>query len=875
MKKSRAQRCRLGRVLFLAVCLALAMCSFTQSVVVVGAESVPEPPPAGRPDGLLAEAAAQVQPVAAHPSAKPAVLSELRILPGLIILDGPEARHHIIVEGRFGDGHQEELTDKVELSFSRPGVAKLDAEGLLRPVADGKVTLLGTYQGLQATAQVEVKNGSAPFVWSFRNHVLPVMTKTGCNSGACHGAQAGKNGFKLTLRGYDPEQDYYTLTRQSLSRRTVKLEPANSLILLKPTMAIPHGGGLRFPVDSLEYQVISDWIAAGMPAPKESDPRIVDLEALPGAVLLRPGTTQQLLVLARFSDGSTEDVTRWAKFTSVDEGLASVNDQGLVSMRGEGEAAVSVWYHSRVAIARVTVPHANVVEDAVFQQAKRNNYIDDLVLQKLQTLRIPPSRPATDAEFLRRAYLDAAGILPTAAEAEAFLNDKSPNKRPRLIDHLLTRPAFVDYWAYKWSDVLLVSSNKLSPSEMWTYYNWVRESVAANKPWNQLVREIITAKGNTRENAAGNYFLIHRTPTEISENVTQTFLGTTVTCARCHNHPLEKWTQNDYYGLANIFSRVRVKNSEKQPLRTLGNATVYSSDAGEIRHPRLGRPLPPKPLDAKALPLDSSENRREYFADWLTSPENVLFARAIVNRVWANFMGRGLVEAVDDLRATNPPSNEELFDALVDDFVHHGYDIRYLIRTIMNSATYQTASEPNELNVGDEKYYSHYIVRRLSAEVLLDLMSQVTQVPEKFAGYPDETRALQLPDTKVESYFLDIFGRPPRLQARAGERESDSSITQALHAINGETINRKLRASGNTVDMLLQLGLSEERIVDYLYLAALSRYPVDDERRMILGEFEKAQAEQPPSPREDDPRKPVLRDLLWAMLTSKQFMFNL
>jgi hypothetical protein len=464
---------------------------------------------------------------------------------------------------------------------------------------------------------------------------------------------------------------------------------------------------------------------------------------------------------------------------------------------------------------------------------------------------------------LRRAYLDAIGTLPTAAETERFLNDSSSQKRAQLIDSLLSRPEFVDYWSYKWSDLLLVSTNKLPSGAMWNYYQWVRNSVARNEPWDKFVHELATATGDSRENGAANYWAIHRDPIDISENLAKAFMGLSINCAHCHNHPLEKWTQKDYFAMANLFSRVRLKTEEG-----FDEVTVFDSSTGDIDHPRLNRPLPPQPIEGKPLPLDSTQNRRQYFADWLTSPQNPYFARCVVNRVWKNFMGRGLTEAVDDLRATNPPSNQELFDALTRDFVAHQFDVKYLIHTIMNSATYQTASEPNPLNTADTKYYSHYIIKRLPAEVYLDALSQVTQVPEKFDGYPVGTRALQLPDTKVQSYFLTAFGRPVRLQSTAAERMSSPNIAQALHVINGDTLNQKLRASGSTVDMLLKLGISTHRMVDYLYLSAFNRYPNDSERKELESALQQDAATA------GTVRRETLEDMMWAMLTSKEFMFN-
>lgn len=705
---------------------------------------------------------------------------------------------------------------------------------------------------------------------SFRNQVIPILTKTGCNSGACHGAAAGKNGFKLTLRGYDPETDYLTLTRQAAGRRTNLLEPARSLLLLKPTRAVPHMGGKRFATDSPEYQMIASWIAAGAPPPREKDARVQRLEVTPPARTLGDGQQVQLAVKARFSDGRVEDVTRWARFDSGDETVAAVDDQGLVKAQGYGETAINVSYLSLVAQSRVAIAFPQEVDAAVFKAAARGNFIDDLVLKKLQQLHIAPSGPSSDAEFLRRGYLDAAGILPTAEERERFLADTAPDKRARLVDALLERPEFVDYWAYKWSDVLLVSTRKLNRKNAQAFYGWIRDAVAANKRWDAFARELTTASGRSDEQGAVNYFLIHRNPIDLAENYTQAFLGVTITCARCHNHPLEKWTQKDYYGYANLFARVANKTDG-------GVATVYSAPAGDLNlgqgssSPRVGKPLAPKPLDGKPLPLDSATDRREYLARWLTSPQNPLFARTVVNRVWGNFFGRGLVHPVDDLRSTNPASNEELFAAVTQDFVAHGYDVKHLIRTIMASAAYQRSSASNAHNLDDDKYGSHYIARRLPAEVILDALSQVTGVPEKFEGYPAGTRALQLPDTRVKSYFLTAFGRPERVVTSSGERQQDPSLAQALHAINGETVNQKLMNPAGTIARRVADGATDEAILRALYLSALSREPMPEEQKALAEAMARDAGGPGGSP---ENRRLVLEDMAWALLTSKEFLFN-
>ena len=818
----------------------------------------------------------QVAPVADHHAYPQVPLAKLQILPGGITISGSHYSQRLVVEGTYMDGHDEDVTAKTTLTSSNPQVARLSNDFVLAQ-GDGRSMITAKLAGLLAVDGVTVQNYGVPAAWSFRNDVQPVLTKMGCNSGPCHGAAAGKNGFKLTLRGYDAETDYYTLTHQALARRTERIEPAKSLILLKPTLTIPHGGGRRFAVDSPEYQVISGWIAQGMPAPQDSDARVTGIEVSPQEASLRPGTEQQLIVTATFSDGRKEDVTRWAKYDSGNEGVATVDNYGHVTMHSFGEAPVTVWYQSHVTFSRLRIPYPYKLEQAIFKRAPRHNYIDDDILHHLEVLHIPPSPPAGDAEFIRRAYLDAAGILPSPAEVEQFLKDPSPDKRDRLIDALMKRPEFVDYWTYKWSDLLLVSSNHLSNEQMWSYYDWIRDSVATNKAWDRFVYQIMTATGNTIENGAANYWVVHHDPLDTTENVAQAFLGITITCAHCHNHPLAKWTQKDYYGMANLFARVRLKTYSGQSSRPgigqiLNNVTVYSAPTGEFMDDRFMMPLPPKPLDASALPETTPGDTRVYFAKWLTAPQNPFFARNVVNRIWRNFMGRGLVEPVEDLRDTNPATNDKLLNDLVKDFVAHKFDIDYLIRTIMQSATYQASSTPLKENADDDKFGSHYVIKRMPAEVLLDAYSEVTKVPEQFEGYPAGTRALQLPDTAVDSYFLSAFGRPVRAQTRESERTSVPTVTQALHIFNGDTLNNKLRAPGSTTDMLLKLGFTDGQIVDYLYLASFSRHPTEKERIALVDGLQKA--EQQNGQATDELHRAALNDLAWAMLTSEEFMFN-
>jgi len=806
------------------------------------------------------------------PSAKPSVqrpFQAIKIFPSEIVLGSRSSSQRIVVQGFYPDGYSEEITAKAKLAVGDGKIAQVTS-GVVAPLANGSTTVTATLGGLSASAPVSARNIDQTPKWSFRNHVIPVLTKTGCNLGACHGAAAGKNGFKLTLRGYDPEADYNVLTREAIGRRIAPQDPGRSLVLLKPALLIPHAGGRRFGVDSLEYKVLAEWISEGTTPPSAADRRIQQITVEPRALKLRPGSKQQLLVTAHFNDGYREDVTGWVRFESTNSGTAGVNERGLVELKGSGEAGITTMYLSKVDVATVAVPFPNKVREAAFLNARKNNYVDALVLDKLRALNIEPSELASDSDFIRRTYLDSTGALPAAAETEEFLSSTAPDKRKALIDRLLSSETYVDYWTYKWSDLLLVTvgnadnpgGNKLTAPAVRSFHNWIRQSVAQNRPWNQMVREMYTATGSSRENGALNFYQLHKDPIRLTENTTVAFMGLRLTCARCHNHPLEKYTQVDYYKMANLFARVKQKAGD-----SAGEIVVYNADSGDIPHPRLNKPLPPAPLEAKEIPLDAG-GRRELLADWLTSPENKQFSRTIVNRVWANFMGRGLVDPVDDLRSTNPPSNAPLMDALVDDFVKHGYDLKHLASVIMNSAAYQRSWQTNATNLNDDRYYSHYLIKRLPAEVMLDAISQVTSVPTAFEDFPLGTRALQLPDTATESYFLDAFGRPDRAATCDCERDPQPNLRQALHMINGDTINKKLAAAGSLTDMALKLGLSNERFIEHLYLSAFSRRPTGEERTAALKSLDEACGTNPQARRE------ALEDFTWAALTGKEFIFN-
>ena len=713
---------------------------------------------------------------------------------------------------------------------------------------------------------------------SFRHDVMPILSKAGCNSGGCHGALAGKGGFRLSLFGYNPEADHLAITREAQGRRVEPTQPGLSLLLTKPTTTVRHKGGKRLEVDSDDYRTLARWVAQGAPGPLPGEAELRALEIDPGDRTVTVGQTLSLKVRARFGDGRERDVTRWAKFTSTDETVASVDGTGKVTVLGPGVGAITAWYSSQIVIARLTAPHPGEVPEAVFAESPRSGPIDTLVLDQLKRLRLPPSPPADDATFLRRASLDTLGRLPTPDEVEAFVGDPGPDKHTRLVDRLLAAPEYVDFWAYKWSDVLLVSGARLRPAAVKSYYGWIRSRVADNTPWDRFVRQVVTARGSSVDEGESNFFAIHQDPESMAENVSQAFLSLSINCARCHNHPLEKWTNDQYYQFANLFARVRAKGWGGDPRSGDGRRQVYVESAGDLIQPRTGRPQPPAPLDAPPLEASDPRDRREVLADWLTSPKNPYFARAIANRIWAHFMGVGLVESVDDLRASNPASNERLLAALAEHLVSHRFDLKSLMREILLSQTYRRSSEILPGNREDRRHYARFYPRRLPAEVLSDAIADVTGVRDRFteltlsdgstektAFYTNSTRSVQLFDSAVNSYFLKTFGRNQREITCECERSNQPSLVQALHLSNGSTVNDKLRSPEGRLSRLLAEGADADRLISEAYRLALSRPPRPEERRSLLRAFAEAGPGQ---------RLAVAEDLFWAMLTGREFLFQ-
>lgn len=799
----------------------------------------------------------------------------LQVLPRVIPLQGQEARQRVLAE-LMDDRHAVGNVSDATWTTDDPTVAKY-SDGFVIPLSEGRTTLHARSGDLHATAEVIVQQPITPIDWEFRRHVLPVLARAGCNQGACHGALAGKGGFRLSLRGYDPFRDYFNMTQESRGRRIEPSAPGRSLLLSKPTGAVPHQGGLRLDVDSRDYKILADWIIAGAKPPLSTDPQLTRLEVLPEHAQLSVGNTQPLLVQAYYSDGRVEDVTHWAKYTSTQESVAQVDANGQVRVMGHGEGAVSVWFSSQIVVSHITSAYPHEVPLETYTQSPRANFIDSLVLKKLQELRLAPSARANDATYLRRVYIDTVGRLPTEQEVNLFLQDRSVDKRARVVDKLLACPEYVDYWTYRWSDLLVINGQRIKPNAVKAYYMWTRRHVAKNTPWNQIVEQIVTARGDSVDQGSTNFYALHRTPEDMAENVSQAFLGLSINCAKCHNHPLEKWTNDQYYAMANLFARVRAKSSFRSPLSDDG-LTISVEDRGDLIQPLTGKPQIPSPLDGKPLPINDSTDRRTELAAWLTSAKNPYFARAITNRIWANFMGTGLVEPVDDLRISNPASNEELLSALAKFLVSKDFDVKSLMRLILQSETYQRSSVANPANASDRRFYARYYPRRMMAEVLLDAITQITEVPDEFTlignigmdtvkteEYAKGTKALQLYDAAIYSPFLTTFGRNPRDIVCECERSNTPSMVQVLKIHNGNTINQRLQADRGWISEVVEDSLSRSDIVQQAYLRVLGRNPSASELATWADEISQS---------EDVPRREMIEDIYWSLMSSREFLFQ-
>lgn len=797
--------------------------------------------------------------------------ADLHVTPANVQLNGNFAQAQLIVQSKtepFDARRASDFTHSATYESSNTSVVSVSESGRLTAVGNGEAKITITAEGLSKSADVTVTGVEESPSITFDTHVRPTISRLGCNAGACHASQFGKGDFVLSVVGFDPKLDHNSMVRDRRQRRINLVQPEESLLLRKPTMQVPHGGGLRLRKGSVTYDTLVAWLKAGAPGPADSAAAVKSIRVYPSEVIASAGATQQLSVTAEYQDGTIRDVTGWAKFDSTDDAVLSVTKDGKVTVEGKGQAPIMIRLEGQATIAMFVSPYGPSPRLADWTS---NNFVDETAVQKFRELGIAPSPLCDDTTFMRRTYLDAIGTLPTPEETDAFLARSEPNKRELLIDELLGltgdptldrhNDQYAAFWTLKWSDLLRNTSNGQTADQqrMWAMHNWIKESFRTNKPFDKFVREVITAKGSIYSSGPASYFKIHRNSSELAEATAQLFLGVRLQCAKCHHHPFEKYSQADYYSFAAFFSRVGNKNSQEFGL--FGRETVVMvKSSGSVRHPRTGQTLPPKPLDGDET--DHELDRRIPLADWLTSSANRDFARSVANRYTGYLLGHGLVEPVDDMRATNPPTNPAMLDALADHFTGHNFDLKQLIRVIMTSRLYQLSSRPTEQNVADSKFYSHFKVKRLGAEALLDAVDYVTDSRTKFKGLPLGTRAIELPDGEYPDYFLATFGKPKRASVCECERMPDENLGQALHTLNGDILATKIADAKGRVARLLADTKDDATLIRQVYRVTLCRLPTSDELSAAT-EFLK----------EAPTRKEFCEDLLWTLINSKQFLF--
>jgi hypothetical protein len=807
-------------------------------------------------------------------------LRSLSILPEKVTLRGADQVQQLVVTGHYANDGVRDVTQEAVLRAADPTIVGVERGRLLVARKNGVTEVTAEMEGKTAKVAVTVEGAEREQPINFANEIVPIFGKLGCNAGACHGKASGQNGFKLSLLGFDPEFDYTALTREGRGRRVVPAAPEGSLLLRKPTGIVAHGGGKRLDPASRDYQLLRRWIRSGMPFGSSTDPRVVAIAVAPDHRLIAPRSRQQITVTAQYSDGSHRDVTSHAEYSSNDSEVVEVNSRGVVATHDlAGEGVVMVRYLGQVAVFRATIP-LNAPLDK-FSQHEPANFVDRHVLAKLKQLGIPPSDLCTDGEFLRRASLDITGTLPTAAEAERFLADKDERKREKLVNDLLERPAYASYFALKWCDILRnrkVGEVGLGGGSARTvaFHGWVRDHLAKNRPYDQLVREIITAKGSVVGDAAQpavGWYHVLRTPQALVDDTAQAFLGTRLQCAQCHHHPYEKWSQDDYWGLAAFYARVQTTVIKTDiPKDGRGLLTLAIASDGKVASPQGKVYTRPRPLGGEELAIPSGADPREKLAEWMTRPDNPFLARALVNRYWAHFFGRGIVEMADDLRVTNPPSNPELLDALAQDFVEHKFDLKQLVRTICTSRTYQLSSTPNEYNQKDRQNFARYYPRRLPAEVLLDALDQVTGVPSRLGGRDAGARAIDLPDESVKNPLLDVFGKPSRGSACECERVSAATLSQSLYLITAKEMHDKLKDPRSRAGQLAASTRPRVERIKEIFLWVYGRPPTADE--LQTAETFLAREEAGADRNQQKANQWPYEDLLWALLNTKEFLFN-
>ncbi len=798
-----------------------------------------------------------ISATAAAPASAPSErgLTALHVYPSQVALTTMRNAQTVVVQAEYADGITRDVTDKAAWKVDREDLVSREGNKFI-PKADGDAKLTVTFETASADVPISVKQATVDPPISFKLDVMPVFMKGGCNSGSCHGSARGKDGFRLSLFGFDPDGDYYRLTREQPERRIDLSIPDECLLIDKATGQVPHSGGSPTKKGDPLYATLLRWLESGAPADPGAVPTIDKLEVYPTTALLDgTGETQELTVRAKYSDGTDRDVTNLAVFLSSNDNAATVSKEGKVTAANRGEAFIMARYEKQT----VGVPFLVLPKALEFQwkDVPANNYIDELVYEKLRRLRIQPSELCTDAEYIRRVSLDVCGVLPTSAEADKFIADADPAKREKLVDTLLARKEFVELWVMKWSELLQIRSNQIvSYKAALLYYNWLQEQIANDVPIDAMVKKLLSAQGGTFSNPATNYYQEEQDRLKISENVAQVFMGMRIQCAQCHNHPFDRWTMDDYYSFAAFFAQIGRK-AGSDPRETI----VFNSGGGEVNHLVGGRAMPPKFLGG-AVPDCTGRDRREVLAEWLASADNPFFARNLSNIVWAHFFGRGIVNEVDDVRVSNPPVNGPLLDALAQHFTEYKYDFKRLVRDICTSRTYQLSTMMNDTNSFDERNFSHATLRRIRAELLLDCISQATETKDKFTGLPLGARAVQIADGNTANYFLTTFGRASRETVCACEVKMEPNLGQALHLMNGESVHAKVK-DGGVVKRLLDEKKSPAEIVSELYLRCLSRRPTEDELKQIDTQLAAEKNSQA-----------ALEDVFWALLNSREFLFN-
>ena len=785
-------------------------------------------------------------------------LIELSIHPAQITLSTKRDFNSFIIVAKYDDDVTRDVTRESTLSLSNESVVRMENNTIF-PVQDGNSTLTVTFQDRKVELPVTVKNAVEERPVSFNLDVMPVFLKAGCNTGSCHGSARGQDRFMLSLFGYDAKGDHFRITREQGTRRINLAIPEESMLVEKAIAAVPHTGGKLFEKNSDHWNTLVGWLKRGAPKDPDDIAKPTDLELLPKSLLLEgQGATQQMIAIAHYSDGTTRDVTSLSVFQTNNDVSAKVNGQGLITAEKRGEAFITARFDVFTKGTQVIV----IPEDLEYEKPvlPQNNYIDQLVYDKLHKLRIYPSDLCSDEVFLRRVYLDVIGAVPEVETISEFIADKTPNKRERAVDELLSRKEFTEMWVMKFAELLQIRTNDnngVSYKSTLLYFNWIKDRIANNVPMDQIVRDLLTAKGGTFVSPATNYYQIERDNLKITENVAQVFMGMRIQCAQCHDHPFDQWTQDDYYSFASFFSQVGRKQAA-DPRESI----IYNRNSGEINHPVHKKPMPPKFLGGETPEIKKGTDRREVLADWLASPDNPFFARNLANIVWSHFFGQGIIEPVDDVRISNPPSNPELLDQLASRFTGYQYDFRKLVRDVCTSRIYQLSTRANPSNENDLRNFARAQLRRMRAEVLLDVISQVTKTKNKFQGLPLGARALQIADGRFSNYFLTTFGRATRETVCSCEVVMEPNLSQALHLLNGDVTNNRI-TQGRIVQTMLKEGIDPEKVLDNLYLRCYSRKPRADEKANLLASLAGEESVES-----------ALNDVFWALLNSKEFIFN-